>query len=669
MSTLPESTSRSEEDSAEQSGVNSTDTGAMDQEAAEDQEPSTQRGYDPDELQTRLKPHLSPKLAMGLPNVAITALFCVLFFIFSYLGLRPLDVYAHVALGDWILTQGSLPKSDPFLEVADGMPVDNSAWLSQTIWAGVHRLGGGEALSATFSLLKVAVFVMLGVVIFLRTRRLTFVGAGVVLLTLAYGMRLLESPVDVLGQLAFMTLLFLITREDLRTVRKTAEGDDEAAGVESALSRHAIWIAMPALFVAWVNLHISFGFGLILLAAWVLGRAWDTWKLHRSLSAVLSDVGVRRRVWLAEIALVATLANPMFLGAWRQVFQTALDANLRDQVQYAWLSFAGYHGLVLGVTLLLLMFLLRTCPALTGFDFLGVVAFAIATAVTVYAAPFLGAVVLVLASTHFSNRWRREEEPQPETPEQEAHDTRPVQVAVPSATDSVATPTDDTNPSEELPADALLAMEEDDEEFALPEGRSFVYSLVCVLLIFLSITFTPAFDMLAGNTEKQRAPGQLLGKNSPWRIADHLRENPIEGRVFASTGWASYLQFATRKPGEPIRKQYFANGMINHLPRRAWEDYMAMSGAGRNWEAVLDRYDIRYIIVDKEGQPFLLNGVRNSENWRPVADDDVAILMRRVFPEPSAAEDGNDRNENSVDNSPGTDQSSQDNLPGGDGSP
>ena len=619
MSTLPESQrteNSSNGPSSEKDAAASADENATDENAgAADEAPAKPLGYDPDELQTRLQPHLNPKLAMGLPHVGITAIFCLLFFAFSFLGLRPLEVYSYVAYGDWILANGALPESDPFLQLAAGMPVDNSAWLSQVIFASVHRLAGGEALSATFAFAKVAVFVLFGVSIFLRSRSLLFVAAAVIVLGLAYGMRMLDTPLDIFGQLAFMGLLLLITLDDLRYRRASEAPDADDKASEASAAKWMMWIAVPLLFALWVNLHVSFIFGLLLMATWAVGHLWEASRAS-SFTNALADAHVRRRIWLVELGLVATLINPATIGAWGQAIRIAFNTNLRDQLPYSWLSFARYEGLILAVAVLLTMHLLRKSKTYGGFDFLAFAGFAVAAGLTVFAAPYLGAVVIVLASGHFA-----------------ALCTCCAPMELTEKTESGEA----TARKAELPADAMLAMEDEEEENA--PGRSFVYSLLCLLLIWLALMFTPTYDMVASPKEKQRSPAQLLGADSPWQVAQYLNENPLRGRVFAPMAWAGYFQVKCRTDESSMERQFFANAMTTHLPRRVWEDYMLLAGAGRNWTETFDRYDIRHVIVDKETQVALTNSLRNSEEWGLRYEDDVTLIASRLIyraPEPEA---------------------------------
>lgn len=555
---------------------------------------------DDEESLPRLKPHLDPKYALGLKHVAISLLFAALFVAFSFLGIRPLELLSHVTYGEWILAHAQLPQADPFLTLAAGMPVDNSAWLSEVIFAATYRLAGAEALSSAVSLLKVSVFVIVGIAVFQRSRSLAIVAGSTILLGLAFGVRMLDAPVDVFGQLALAILLLLITRHDVRA--EPAAEDATAAGRPIFL-----WIAVPVLFALWVNLHVSFVFGVLLLGVWATGRLWDAWRTRDSLAAALAEPAVRRRFWLTELAIVATLANPQLLGAWHQAVRTALDANLRDQLAYSWLTFAAYPGLVLGGAVLFMLVLLRRSKDLGTFEILAFLAFAAGTAMTVYLAPWLAAVVLVLNAGHLARLCRcclgSPEEPA-------------------------------TAPKEELPADAQLAMDDDDEASPLPPGRSFVYSLLCLLVIWLAIMFSPTYDLFAHGGKVQRTPAQLYGANSPWLFAQNLQKTPLQGNIFAPHSWAGYFQLMTRVDGEPLSRQYFANTKVNQLPRRAWVDYMTISGAGRGWEDTLDRYDIRHIVIEKKTQPALVSGIRNSDDWRIRYEDDITLLASRNVPAP-----------------------------------
>ena len=65
----------------------------------------------------------------------------VLALAFVYFSFQPLwhsDLWGHLAYGRFISENGGLPATEPFMPLAEGVPVVDSAWLSQVVGFTVH---------------------------------------------------------------------------------------------------------------------------------------------------------------------------------------------------------------------------------------------------------------------------------------------------------------------------------------------------------------------------------------------------------------------------------------------------------------------------------------------------------------------------------------------------
>jgi len=79
------------------------------------------------------------------PGVADAFLLAALSALALSLGLAPItnnDIWLHLATGDWILSQGAVPRSEIFSFVAAGRPYIAHEWGSQVLLAGIYAAAG-----------------------------------------------------------------------------------------------------------------------------------------------------------------------------------------------------------------------------------------------------------------------------------------------------------------------------------------------------------------------------------------------------------------------------------------------------------------------------------------------------------------------------------------------
>ena len=84
---------------------------------------------------------------LDIRQLLICVGFSVCFLYFNYLPLHHSDIRGHVSCGNRIPDHRQLPAEDPFVPLAEGVPVVATAWGSQVLLALTERVGGTEALS------------------------------------------------------------------------------------------------------------------------------------------------------------------------------------------------------------------------------------------------------------------------------------------------------------------------------------------------------------------------------------------------------------------------------------------------------------------------------------------------------------------------------------------
>ena len=190
----------------------------------------------PASAEPTLEPVLSSRWALSGTHLAVVSAFCLLFIVLNHLPLRNTDLWGHVVFGEHILTEHRLPTHDPLQPLAEGMRVVTVHWLSQTVFAGVERLGGPEALVGLFTLVVGLSYVVLGRTFYLLTKSsvLATIMTGLVL---AVGWnRVATIRPENFAVLLFAVLLWLMTGRRVR--RDESVLADDVQGDSAPVDRH-----------------------------------------------------------------------------------------------------------------------------------------------------------------------------------------------------------------------------------------------------------------------------------------------------------------------------------------------------------------------------------------------------------------------------------------------
>lgn len=198
------------------------------------------------------------------------------------------DLWGHLRFGYDTLAASAPLRADPYSYVGGRVPWVNHEWLTEAVFAVVHRAAGSPGLA----LLPLAATSLIALILFRVARR-----AG------------LSIP----GRLLWLAVLFTQIKPGLGTARPHLATYvaflllllvlDRAGPAD----RGRLWL-LPPLFAAWANLHggVLAGAGLLVIwAATSVCRAGPSWR------ARLRTVGPP-----IAAALVATLANPYGWRLW-----------------------------------------------------------------------------------------------------------------------------------------------------------------------------------------------------------------------------------------------------------------------------------------------------------------------------------------------------------------
>ncbi len=125
-------------------------------------------------------------------------------------------------------------------------------------------------------------------------------------------------------------------------------------------------------------------------------------------------------------------------------------------------------------------------------------------------------------------------------------------------------------------------------------------------------------------------PANKLGNftdDTPVAVGDYLRSHdpPPAGQMLNDQNWGGYLEWATWP-----RHQVFLDGRIELHPPQVWLDYLDVVFPGARWPALLEKYNISYLVLSKDEHADLVADVRQTSGWRVDYEDDQAVVFSRI---------------------------------------
>ncbi len=520
--------------------------------------------------------------------LALIAVFAVFFLVLSYVPLRATDLWGHVSYGDWMFEHRALPTEDPFMHLAQGVPVIDGAWLAQVLFALIYRAGGGEWLSIVFALTVLATHLLWARTFYLMSGRPLVSLLGVLAVLTVGWSRLFTIRPETFAALCFAALFWLVVP---RAAFRNRADDEEAAGDgisargEEGPAEWWLWIAVALLMALWTNLHGSFLLGPIVVGGFFAGRVLEVGARSRRLAAVLGDRAARRWFGLTVVAGLATLINPYGVELVTSALRFSANENLQAIIEWQPWTPGGIGGpeLIASWVVLLAAFGLarRRVPIA---HLLILIAFTVAV---VRGVRFIGwyapvfALVLVPQLDRLLPRWQR------------------------------------------------------------AAGSPFLHrarGLAGLSLIFFCLALSPLsrglFDRPA------RSEIQLYGDSTPVNITRFLSRYPPREQVFHPQHWGDWLH----REGPPGFRPFVTMNL--HLaPNPVWQDYLRISSAEDGWEEALDRYQVNTVIIERRRQARLMRALGDAADWRLASppDDPQALAFARVAPLESEGEPVDDR--------------------------
>jgi hypothetical protein len=149
-------------------------------------------------------------------------------------------------------------------------------------------------------------------------------------------------------------------------------------------------------------------------------------------------------------------------------------------------------------------------------------------------------------------------------------------------------------------------------------------------LILASIALLAVISLPWNKSSLPILPANKLGvfsDDTPVGAGEYLRRHdpPSAGLMLNDQNWGGYLEYAAWP-----RHQVFLDGRFELHPPRVWFDYLDVVFPSAHWQALLDKYDVSYMVLSKDEHADLVTEVRQTSAWRLDYEDDQAVVFSRA---------------------------------------
>lgn len=334
-----------------------------------------------------------------------------------------------------------------------------------------------------------------------------------------------------------------------------------------------VWL--PLVFVLWANLHGSFPMGLAALGCYAVATAWEAVCRRPGWRGAWSDRRLRR-AWLAlALATAASCLNPSGVKLLGAVAGFSGNNNLAGISEWRRLTIDSLSGVLLFGSLLLTAVLLRLSPRrIRACEVLLLLVFGLASLTAIRMLVWWALVWPWVAAPHAAAAWLRH---------------RPA----------VA------DPSQPEPA---------------PQQAAAWRALLAGACVFATLWWSPpSYALLTGRC---RAGEAILSEGTPEGLAEQLVVGQVSGRLYAPMDWADYLIWRTGGAVEPMVYSHV------HLTGEAlWHDFLGIDSGSAAWREIADRYNLRYLVIDRARGGRLARRVAADPGCRVLASDAQGVLV------------------------------------------
>jgi hypothetical protein len=497
----------------------------------------------------------------------------------------------HIRTGQLIVATHSIPRVDPFSSTMAGQPWFAWEWLYDVVVGALDRVAGLNGV-VVFTALIIAITFFWTFRLLLSRGTNFLVALVLVLLAASAAMIHFLARPHVVSWL-FAVLWFCM----LDTSWKSGEKSNDGSLMVFRRSNRSLWL-LPPLMLVWVNVHGGFLLGFVLLAIYGLDAAWRWFRLKEdhfedALEKIRAGNRARNLAGIGLLTALATFVNPYGWKLHLHIYRYLSNRFLMDHIdEFQSPNFHGVAQKCFAVLLLLTLVALAVSPR----DEQGrrislahglLLLFAVYSGL--YASrniPVSALLIILVIGPRLSSAYQR----------------------------LAATLTKRNASRHQLPSSRQF----------LERMQTIESSLGGHLWPIAAIVVTCWIGFHGGKLgSRPLMTAHFDSKRFPVTAVSYLEEQKILEPVLTPDYWGGYLIYRLYPQVKVViddRHDLYGEKLL--------KSYLKMMHVEPAWQDFLREHDVHLIVVPKDSA--LANILRETGNWKPMYEDDVAVTFVRV---------------------------------------
>ncbi|MGM0440874.1 MAG: hypothetical protein ACQEQC_00400 [Elusimicrobiota bacterium] len=329
------------------------------------------------------------------------------------------------------------------------------------------------------------------------------------------------------------------------------------------------------LMVLWANLHNSFPAGIGLIGIFLVSKSIKIYLNKKTLTKIIFDKKIQSLFILLAAVSLATLLNPYGIRIWESVFNTMDKASYRS-AEWLPLTINTPTGLIFYISLLAgFGTVLKSNTKIKIEEIILFLFFTYQSLLHLRMVIWWGIIFSAVFARHFQ-----------------------------SIIDS-------------LTSDSKLYFLKAGED----KGNSYINGIILLCMLGSVIIFSPYF--------RKKLPGSRMKyfidpRQQPVEVADYMEKHTLPGNIFNYSDWGSYIIWRLWPDYSP-----FFGTRMHIVPKDIWSDYWIVYEGKAGWEEVLDKYDVKTVILNRNKNEYIIEILRDAKNWEKILSGRAGILFKR----------------------------------------
>ena len=156
------------------------------------------------------------------------------------------------------------------------------------------------------------------------------------------------------------------------------------------------------------------------------------------------------------------------------------------------------------------------------------------------------------------------------------------------------------------------------------ESESECLPLNIIFFIVLLITAVSLLPWLRLYNPIKSVRNFINPRTEPIEIANYIKEESLKGNMFNDIKWGGYLIWK-------LWPEYkvFTETRHHLIPEEVWQDYKDVHFGLGDWENILNKYKISFVVLSKEDNKRIIEFIGESPGWKKVYEDEAGTIFVR----------------------------------------